>query len=266
MTTVPRNSPKKNNTKTYSLWEWTRAYLVLALWLPFFPLLMLLDGRTLPKWLTWKLLRHHVHYTLYGRPMDFRIPPDTRVPAYMERWWRIPRNWATNIYFHVVRRSDDDRALHDHPWWSFSIVLEGGYWEETILPGGVHKREWFGPGRMKFRTSGKYAHRLELATEHVPARPAALQYAETMRGETLELYTMGGADKPKPAYDVELPARTIFVTGPVLRRWGFHARDRWVDAYEWDAYCEANGITSSMRMDGGSDAAQSARNKHSLND
>lgn len=233
MTTVPRNTPKRNNTKTYSLWEWTRAYLVLALWLPFFPLLMLLDGRTLPKWMTRKLLLHHMHWT-GTQPRDFRIPPDETVPVYMERWWRLARNWATNVYFHIVRRSDDDRALHDHPWWSFSIVLDGGYWEETILPGGTHKREWFGAGRMKFRTSGKYAHRLEL---------------DRFPGEAFEL-----------------PARTIFITGPVLRRWGFHARDRWVDAYEWDAYCEANGITSSMRMDGGSDAAQSARNKHSLND
>lgn len=58
--------------------------------------------------------------------------------------------------------------------------------------------------------------------------------------------------------------RTIFVTGPVLRRWDFHARDQWVDAYDWDDYCAANGITG-MRMDGGSDAAHSARNKHSLN-
>lgn len=246
MTTVPRQSPKKNDTRRYSLWEWSRAYLVLLLWLPFFPLLMLLDGRTLPKWITWKLLQHHVRYTLYGRPMDFRIPPDTSVPVYMERWWRIPRNWATNIYFHVVRRSDDDRALHDHPWWSFSIVLEGGYTEETIQAGGTHKREWFGPGKMKFRISGKYAHRLELAT------------ARDIRGN----YRISAE---RPDEFEEEPARTIFITGPVLRRWGFHAKDQWVDAYDWDAYCEANGLTG-MRMDGGSDAARSARNKHSLND
>lgn len=241
MTTVPRNSPKRNNTRTYSWWEWFRAYLVLACWLPFFPLLMLLDGRTLPGWLHRKLLLAHSHHT-HWTPMDFRIPPDPAVPVYMERWWRIPRNWATNIYYHIVRRSDDDRALHDHPWFSFSIVLEGGYTEETIQAGGTHKREWFGPGKMKFRTSGKYAHRLELATETVDADHR--WSTESSR---------------------ELPSRTIFITGPVLRRWGFHARDQWVDAYDWDAYCEANGITSAMRMDGGSDAAHSARNKHSLN-
>lgn len=30
---------------------------------------------------------------------------------------------------HTILRSDSDRHLHDHPSWSLSIVLEGGYWE-----------------------------------------------------------------------------------------------------------------------------------------
>ncbi|WP_213308297.1 hypothetical protein [Paraburkholderia sacchari] len=30
---------------------------------------------------------------------------------------------------HTILRSDSDRHLHDHPSWSISIVLDGGYWE-----------------------------------------------------------------------------------------------------------------------------------------
>lgn len=41
------------------------------------------------------------------------------------RW--ICRNVA--IRAHTILRSDSDRHLHDHPSWSLSIVLEGGYWE-----------------------------------------------------------------------------------------------------------------------------------------
>lgn len=234
MTTVPRNAPKRNDTRTYSLWEWTRAYLVLALWLPFFPVMAFLSGRYLPYWITRKLLRHHISYTA-SHPMDFRIPPDTSVAAYMDRWWRVPRNWATNCYFHIVRRSDDDRALHDHPWWSFSIVLEGGYYEHTIAEGGIHHREWFGPGRMKFRWTGRKAHRLELQTAVVHQPGHGVPYLQ------------------------ESPARTIFITGPVLRRWGFHDTRQWVDAYDWDAFCEQHGIAA-MRVDGGSDATISERN------
>lgn len=222
--------------KKYSLWEWSRAYLVLALWLPFFPVLMFLDGRTLPAWLLRKLLRHHINYTS-SHPMDFRIPPNEAIPVYMQRWWRVPRNRATNIYFHIVRRSDDDRALHDHPWISLSIVLDGGYFEHEIMEGGIHKRTWYGPGAMRFRWHGKKAHRLELQQKR-----------------------FGDMERI-----VELPAKTIFVTGPVLRRWGFHHQSRWVDAYEWDSFCEANGIANLTRVDGGSDAAVSDRNNHSLN-
>ena len=163
--------------------------------------------------------------------MDFRIPPDKSVPVYMERWWKIPRNWAVNIYFHIFRRSDDDRAHHDHPWWSFSIVLSGGYHEHEIHEGGVETATFFGPGSMRFRWHGRMAHRVVL------------------------LPIPGG----------ELPARTIFITGPVLRRWGFHDGLRgWVDAYAWDQHCEAHGLKA-MRMDGGSDAVVSERNHHRSN-
>lgn len=244
MTTVPRSSPKKNDTRRYSAWEWTRGYIALFLTLPFFPVMMLLSGRTLPAGITRKLLRAHQRYTS-SHPMDFRIPPDTAIPVYMERWWRIPRNWALNAYFHIVRRSDDDRALHDHPWWNFSCVLDGGYFEHEIMEGGVHRRTWYGPGAMRFRWHGTKAHRLELK--------ATLMRDAPMRSIREEM-----------AYDpnrmVELPVTTIFLTGPVLRRWGFHHPSQWVDAYDWDAFCEANGVKG-RRMDGGSDAVVSERNK-----
>lgn len=230
MTTVPRTAPKRNDTHKYSAWEWTRGYLVLLATLPFFPIMWLLDGRTLPDWLHRKLLAIHVAETDL-RPMDFRIPPDESVPAYMERWWKVPRNWATNVYFHIFRRSDDDRALHDHPWLSFSIVLSGGYYEHEIREGGVHTKTWFRPGMMRFRWKGSMAHRVEL------------------------LPIPGG----------EMPARTIFITGPVLRRWGFHDGPRgWVDAYAWDQHCDQYGLKA-MRMDGGSDAVVSERNHHRSN-
>lgn len=250
MTTVPpipEGRGKRSNPRTYSLWEWGRAYLVLAFLLPFFPLMWFLDGRTLPAWITRKLLQAHRAFTKNNQ-MDFRIPPDESTPAYMLRWWRLPRNWAFNIYYHIVLRSDDDRALHDHPWMSFSIVLDGGYYEHEILYGGTHQKTWYGPGRMRFRWTGRKAHRLELESKlmHVKRISTEKKIARTW----LEPFER----------TEEFPARTIFITGPVLRRWGFHAEDGWVDAYDWDRYCEERGI-SGMRMDGGSDAVVSGRNK-----
>lgn len=237
-----RGSTVQNPATTrYSAWEWSRAWIVQVLTVIFlFPIMALLSGRTLPAWITRKLLRNHQDTT--RRDRDVRIPGTPSIPAYMLRWWKIPRNWALNCYYHIVKRSDDDTAHHDHPWWSFSIVLDGGYYEERIAAGGVKSHKWYGPGSMLFRRTGKVAHRLVLKTEHVRARPAARQYAQTMRGEVIERYTIGGFDTAEPAYDRELPVKTIFITGPVLRRWGFHHTDSWVDAYEWDEYCQARGL------------------------
>ena len=55
--------------------------------------------------------------------------------SYLLRWWVIPRNPFFNIYLHRIGRNDDDRALHDHPWWNISIVLKGAYREH--MPDGT---------------------------------------------------------------------------------------------------------------------------------
>ncbi|MNQ67434.1 hypothetical protein D3C85_819570 [compost metagenome] len=50
---------------------------------------------------------------------------------YMERYWlkKYAEGEDTSIRIHKIMRSDDARALHDHPWASTSIILDGGYWE-----------------------------------------------------------------------------------------------------------------------------------------
>lgn len=106
---------------------------------------------------------------------------------YMHRWYVIPRNRFFNIYFHFFMRSDDDRALHDHPWWNVSLLLEGSYLEHTIEAGGVHKKTRFEAGDLKFRAA-TYAHRIELDNG---------------------------------------PVATLFITGPVIREWGFHCPNGW---------------------------------------
>lgn len=91
-----------------------------------------------------------------------------------ERGWR--RGWLDRLIGRMVRarlhwtlRSDSDRHLHDHPSWSISIVLWGGYWEITPLDQGQHPgmdmdhllAEWRGPGAIVFRRATS-RHRLEL--------------------------------------------------------------------------------------------------------
>ena len=61
-----------------------------------------------------------------------------------------------NAFLHCVARSDDDRALHDHPWLNISIILQGTY-REVFADRAVLRR----PGDIVFRI-GSTAHRLEV--------------------------------------------------------------------------------------------------------
>lgn len=118
--------------------------------------------------------------------------------GYLRRWYIIPRNPFFNIYLHEFLGSDDDRALHDHPWFNLSIVLKGYYIEHTVET--EKQRQHFtslgvpdllgyyrGAGDFKFRAPWT-AHRLEV---------------------------------PEP------PCWTLFITGPRIREWGFLCPAGW---------------------------------------
>ena len=89
------------------------------------------------------------------RPPDFVI--GAREDPYLLRWWIVPRNRFFNVYVHNVLRDDDDRALHDHPWWSASLMLSGHLKE--VLKGD----DWrvLSQGDIVLR-SARFAHRLAI--------------------------------------------------------------------------------------------------------
>jgi hypothetical protein len=89
------------------------------------------------------------------RSPDFVIGPQD--DPYLLRWWVIPRNKWFNIYLHKFLHSDEDRALHDHPWVNVSIILRGSYLE--CLPSGERKVRRRCAVVMRRATA---AHRVEL--------------------------------------------------------------------------------------------------------
>ena len=102
------------------------------------------------------------HMTLH--PVDFVIGDN-----YLLRWWIIPRNGLYNLYLHEIRKSDDDSAMHDHPWENTSLVISGGYLEHT--PEGVFERK-----------AGDIVHR----------KPTDLHRLEVRPGETaITLFATG---------------------------------------------------------------------------
>ena len=70
--------------------------------------------------------------------------------------WTFLSLFGYTVRLHLLLRSDDDRALHDHPWWFVAIILSRGYWEHT--PQGRFWRRRFS---ILFRPA-RWAHRIEL--------------------------------------------------------------------------------------------------------
>ena len=78
-----------------------------------------------------------VESIMAARAPDFVI--GNPAAPYLRRWWVIPRTFDEgNIYAHEILRSDEDRALHDHPWDNVSLLLSGSYRE--VRPKGDDPR------------------------------------------------------------------------------------------------------------------------------
>jgi len=134
----------------------------------------------------------------------------------MHRWHLVRKHGVRNLYLHKYLGSDDDRALHDHPWASWSILLWGNLYEVTQVEvrgseaktsekREVVKRIW--PLIPKYR-SAKYSHRLIL------------------KGNK---------------------ALTLFLTGKKSREWGFHCPKGWV---HWTKFTDEKGNQTGSGCDG----------------
>lgn len=130
----------------------------------------------------------------YAAGLTFSRSPDEILgqheAPFMLRWYAIRHNRWFNIYVHHWLRSDDDRALHDHPWVSCSLLLAGSYREH--LPDDKSEKRI--EGHIYFRRA-KSAHRIEL----------------------VDAYAVGHKQQ----------VLTMFITGPHVREWGFLCAGGW---------------------------------------
>ncbi|OHU63993.1 hypothetical protein [Mycobacteroides chelonae] len=130
---------------------------------------------------------------------------------YLLRWHVIPRNKRLNIYLHKFLGSDDDRALHDHPWWFISILLDGQYWE--------HRED----GSRNLRKAPSVAFRRATTAHRVELETGAL---------------VDPWDPNEVWARYEIPATTLIITGPKVRSWGFHCPNGWK---HWRKFINHNG-------------------------
>lgn len=174
---------------------------------------------------TWALERALAYMS--SRPHDFAIgPPDDR---YLLRWivgpWGIyergsaPKNWwdgftrkLPNLYLHRFRHDDEDRALHDHPWPSASLLLENSYSEVVFYPISEERIAKLKaaaeprPTVKVFRPEGKLSFRRAADAHRVVLDKRAGRLGRT---ESVEVVT-------------------AFFTGFAVRGWGFHCPKGWI--------------------------------------
>lgn len=106
---------------------------------------------------------------------------------YLKRWYLQKDADTSSIYLHQIIRDDDDRALHDHPWDSTSIVLSGVMREILQETNNNRVSQILEAGDIVAR-SAEDAHRLEV---------------------------------------VSGPVWTLFITGQRKREWGFYCPQGW---------------------------------------
>ena len=77
---------------------------------------------------------------------------------YLTRWtlWGRRFGEGSKVFLHLFHRGDAEPYFHDHPWPFWSLILWGGYWEESEAG-----RKWYGPGRL-LRRPAEWRHRVEL--------------------------------------------------------------------------------------------------------
>lgn len=90
---------------------------------------------------------------------------------YLTRWLiRLP--FGRRLMLHHFHHGDNEEYLHDHPWPFWSLILYGGYWEESecasseLMSSSVAAlpktaRRWFGPGSL-LRRSATWRHKVIL--------------------------------------------------------------------------------------------------------
>ncbi len=120
-----------------------------------------------------------------------------------------------SLKLHIILRGDQDRELHDHPWTFITLMLAGGYYEETFTPhqtGPYQNRgtikTWYGPGSLRINRS-PHPHRLDLQVEEI-------YVDEDPEG--------GVFTRPEIS-----PAVTLVLMFPKKREWGFYTPSGWLN-------------------------------------
>lgn len=138
--------------------------------------------------------------------LSIRLPLWTIVgsdgSAYIRRWTVATLSDGSVVYLHQIVRSDEDLALHSHPWAGTSWLLDGEYSEERrtslIVP----------PGRLIPNVTApvwQVSRKTYVAGEIVTLRADTYHRLDLHRGPVWTLFVVGpkAPPAPRPALEAE---------------------------------------------------------------
>lgn len=153
---------------------------------------------------------------------------------YLTRWYLFRRERFA-FFLHLFHRSDEDRALHDHPWTFISFILWRGYWEHYYET--IQCPQCRGSGMDHLDDDGFELDRNRKCGT-CRAEKTIKVYKRSRRWPLQILY--------RPAewtHRVELikekPTLTLILRFRGRRKWGYHFPDGWISHADWwNANCE----------------------------
>ena len=145
-----------------------------------------------------------------------------RENPYLKRWFLIKKGWI-NLYLHQFLRSDDDRALHDHPGDNISMLLDGQY----IV--------WM-PSHPDYGNNA-YTFRIRKTGFPIFRRAEQLHRIELMKKVIRDESDQPIFENDK-AKTVELPVISLFWRFKHRREWGFKSKKGWIP---WFEFCAPDG-------------------------
>ncbi len=160
----------------------------------------------LPNFIRKPLVRY-IRRRLAGEAPDQLITNGDPGSILIERYNLFPwlRIFGVHVRAHEIVCSDRGRHVHDHPWWSVSVLLEGYYYE--MHPVGDLAEGKSLDLRVTMREEGEIIIR-GAAQAHRIVLPCS----------------WGSYLQP------DLPCLSMFIHGPAIRRWGY-----WSDDGHWSA-------------------------------
>lgn len=167
-------------------------------------------------------MKHTWITRLLSAIFPFKVIMNCNHDPYLIRWYVFKTKRVT-LFIHKFVRSDEDRALHDHPWPFLVIPIWRGYWEHSYRPS--HYDE---------------AGQIEYAAENVRRRVLPIigtRYRSALYRHRVELLkdqpSFRGAIEDDLLPPPELPAWSLFFHFKREREWGFHPPEGFIPWQKW---------------------------------